>query len=202
MTAKHQMVREKREFFDNAAAGWGMEFDDRDRDLLDRILNTFIRSLPGGNAPVLDIGCGTGVLFSYLNGIPFCGVDISFNMLARANTERVHNGIGLCQADAQIFPFSGDSVAGVIGFAVLPHLDNHDVFLSECHRVLIRGGVLSIAHLHAAREINAFHQSIGGAVSHDHLPEGNELADLASEHGFSIEVNETVEKYFFLARKL
>ncbi len=202
MSVDYNLIREKQEFFDNAAAGWDMEFDDRDRALLDYMVDTFKRSLPGSNAPVLDIGCGTGVLFPYLNDIPFCGVDISYTMLSNARKENGSTGIDLCQADAHVFPFRNSSVAGIAGFAVLPHLDRHDVFLSECRRILIRGGILLIAHLRTAREINTFHQSLGGTIAKDHLPEAGEMAKSVSEYGFSIEINDNDDKYMLLARKL
>lgn len=202
MSGNHQSVKEKRDFFDNAAAGWTTDHDDRDRMLLDRMIQTCIAYLPDSEGPVIDLGCGTGVLFSYLHDIPFCGMDISHSMLVRAKTDHTHTGIGLCQADAHAFPFFDSSVAGIIGFAVLPHIDRHEVFLSECRRILIRGGILFIAHLRSAGEINAFHRSVGGAVANDHLPEAVNMARMISKYGFSIEVNDTDDKYMIVARKL
>jgi ubiquinone/menaquinone biosynthesis C-methylase UbiE len=111
-------------------------------------------------------------------------------------------GIGLCQADAHAFPIFDSSVAGIIEFAVLPHIDRHDGFLSECRRILIRGGILFILNLRTAGEINAFHRSIGEAVANDHLPEAESTAKMLSKHGFLIEINDTDDKYMIIARKL
>lgn len=201
MSVDRISVLRKQKFFDEAAATWHEVLSDPDRSLLDSLVRTFKLSLPASNAPVLDVGCGTGVLFGYLYDTPFCAVDISYEMLLRARRERHQMGLGLCQADAHTLPFADKSFRGIIAFAVFPHLVDHLVFLSECYRVLVPEGVLSIVHLRPARAINSFHSSVGGVIANDHLPDKAEMQDLLEASSFYIELIQTKEHYHILARK-
>ena len=43
---------------------------------------------------------------------------------------------------------------------------------------------------------------IGGAIANNHLPEAGNMAKMISRCGFSIEINDTDDKYMIIAREL
>ena len=134
--------------YDTVAEDYAAAFYDElagkpfDRDLLDRLA-----ALLAGPAPVCDLGCGPGHLTGYLadRGCRAFGVDLSAAMLRAARRRRP----GLCfqAGDLRRLPFGGGSLAAVVCFYAVIHLQRHEVppVLAEMHRVLRPGGVLLLA---------------------------------------------------------
>jgi ubiquinone/menaquinone biosynthesis C-methylase UbiE len=201
MIVDRKAVWEKQQFFDKAAAGWMMQYDERERRTLQYAMRAIRSSLPGGGHHVIDLGCGTGILFPFLDGLPYIGMDVSFRMLERCNSALSGTGKGLLQADAHRLPIRDSGISGIIAFSVLPHLGDTAGFFNECRRVLIPGGTLSILHLNPAERINAIHSGIGGAIGRDFLADGDTTEKQLQRCGFTIEIRETAEHYFFIARK-
>jgi demethylmenaquinone methyltransferase/2-methoxy-6-polyprenyl-1,4-benzoquinol methylase len=100
------------------------------------------------NDRVLDLCCGTGDLAIAFakNGCQTTGADFTYEMLARgpdkANKKKVT--VDWVQADAQQLPFDEDSFNVVsIAFGIR-NVENVDLAIQECHRVLKEGGRLVI----------------------------------------------------------
>ena len=91
-----------------------------------------------GHAPVVDVGCGSGVLMALLRGrgVPVVGVDASPAQLARGAGPRV-------RADALKLPFPDESVGGVAALYMLYHVPDPTLAVAECHRVLRPGGLFA-----------------------------------------------------------
>ncbi|MCD4845044.1 MAG: methyltransferase domain-containing protein [Methanosarcinales archaeon] len=99
---------------------------------------------------ILDIGCGTGeqTLLLANNGYTVIGIDISMEMIKKAN-DRIHQAklddkISLLVASAQALPFRDESVDGLISiFGVYSHVPMIDQAFEEISRV-VRTGSKSI----------------------------------------------------------
>jgi demethylmenaquinone methyltransferase/2-methoxy-6-polyprenyl-1,4-benzoquinol methylase len=96
-------------------------------------------ALPSG-AQVLDVACGTGDFCRDLTsvGSHAIGVDVSEGMLRAAHTDAP-----LVRGDAEQLPFDDASFDGIVcGFALRNFVDL-GVVLTECARVVRRGGRLA-----------------------------------------------------------
>ena len=93
------------------------------------------------NAPhglVLDLGCGSGLLFKHLKGKAqsVVGVDLSRNLLLKAKQEAAGNNVFLVQADADHLPFFGSLFGVLFAFTVLQNMPKPVETLKETRRVL------------------------------------------------------------------
>ncbi|MBU7031982.1 MAG: class I SAM-dependent methyltransferase [Theionarchaea archaeon] len=80
---------------------------------------------------LLDLGCGTGLLGSFLKK-EVVGVDISREMLLKAHHLRV-------QADMDLLPFQSSVFDAVLSFTALQNLPSLDHIFEEVWRVLKPG---------------------------------------------------------------
>jgi len=90
-------------------------------------------------APILDLGCGTGRL-ALVSKKEIYGLDISEHAIKRA-TER---GMNALVGNALKLPFREGSFRSIVLNQVLDHLEEPEKCLWECYRVLKRGGKLLI----------------------------------------------------------
>jgi SAM-dependent methyltransferase len=104
--------------------------------------------LRAGSA-VLDVGCGTGVIFAEIgNAIgpagKIMGIDHASSFLADARRRADDSGYGtfteLLQGDAHTLPFSDNAFDAGHTERVLMHLSDPDLALRELHRVVRPGG--------------------------------------------------------------
>jgi 2-polyprenyl-3-methyl-5-hydroxy-6-metoxy-1,4-benzoquinol methylase len=87
---------------------------------------------------VLEIGCGWGELAERIaeTGAEVSAIDLSFRMVQLAR----ERGVRALVADGQALPFDADRFDLVIANAVMYHIPNIDLALSEVGRVLSPGG--------------------------------------------------------------
>ena len=156
---------------------------------------------------VLDVGCGTGILLpSVLEQIPGveCVVELDFalEMLQQNSRKFPDQRVRRVCADVMRLPAAAGSFDLVLCFGILPHLEDGQAALTELLRVLRPGGVLSVGHLAGSRELNAFHGSLAGPVSHDVLPASDILARALTDSGaVQIHTEEDPGWYFVRAEK-
>jgi ubiquinone/menaquinone biosynthesis C-methylase UbiE len=114
------------------------------------------------NAHVLELGCGTGILWRGSVEVPrgwrVILTDMSGGMLheTRAHLERLGRAFTYMQADAQSIPFRGESFDAVIANHMLYHVPDISRALNEVRRVLKPGGFCYAATMGVAnmREMN------------------------------------------------
>jgi ubiquinone/menaquinone biosynthesis C-methylase UbiE len=109
---------------------------------------------------VLDVGCGTGLLFSHVaaQAETVVGVDVSRKLLLQAR-ERAKNfrNAHLVQADADHLPFKSECFAVVFAFTVLQNMPKPAETLTEIKRTAKQhGGAIVVTGLKKAFSLEAF----------------------------------------------
>ena len=122
-------------------------YDELTRKPLDRhLLNRFAEEVREKGA-VVDVGCGPGHVARYLHdhGVSVSGVDLSPAMVRHAS--RLNPQIEFTTGDMRSLRFSDGSMAGIIAFYSIIHLENDEIVvaLRELRRVLATDGVLLVA---------------------------------------------------------
>jgi len=194
MHDKHQ------EFFDKLAEEWDYTFTAEDLDRLRHLIGK-IGVTEGMH--ILDLGCGTGILFDMLrravgpNG-SVTGVDFSHEMAQRAHRNFPFPNVNVVDADAIALPFTDTTFDMVVMFAAFPHFSNQQRALDEAHRVLKANSNIFIIQLESTKEMVEIHQKVGGAVTDDDIPPEDTLREMLQNSKF---VNETIEDHpgLFLA---
>lgn len=99
--------------------------------------------LSGGDA-VLEIGCATGALTSYLanSGYQVTGLDRSSTMIDRARVDHPH--LDLRVGDATMLPYNDDAFEAVVAASVINAVPDPEQVISEMHRVCAPGGTVSV----------------------------------------------------------
>ncbi len=90
------------------------------------------------NCPVLDLGCGAGDHFPYIQNQQIIGLDISQKLLSQAQKKYPHAQL----INGNIFnpPFKKESIKSIISFAVLEHLSPLEKALEQINHVLSKDG--------------------------------------------------------------
>jgi len=139
-------------FFDGSADYWNAVYDGRDltgriyqRRMLAAVAWTGELGLAPG-APVLDVGCGAGLMTAQLAraGFTVTGTDSSLEMVHTAGRLLGERGLAasvtLCQADVHRLPFADGEFELVVALGVLPWLHDPATAVAELARVLAPGG--------------------------------------------------------------
>ena len=197
-------MNERREFFNLAASKWDSLATEKTIARLDRIIKQ-LDIKPG--SVILDIGTGTGILLPRLHNVlgnegGIVGLDISEKMLQRARFKNQEDNLNYLQATAEQIPLLKETFDLAICYASFPHFANKARALSEIARVLKQGGRLIICHTEDRQTINQLHQSIGGAVKHDMIPDAAKMRLLLSSAGMvNINIQDSANSYLATAYK-
>ncbi len=126
---------------------------------------------------VLDVACGTGVLFPdyYARGVgSVTGIDLSGEMAKRAR-EKYPKAEVIC-GDAETYPFERQFDA-VMVYNAFPHFPEPARLIERLAALTKTGGRLSVAHGMSRAALARHHSGAARAVSIDLVDEG-ELAKL------------------------
>jgi len=162
-------------FFDALAYGWdGNQV--HDEEIITFILDK--GEIVKGKR-VLDVACGTGVLFpDYIRrGARVTGVDISSEMLRIAKNK--YPDIQLICADAEEYSFEKDYDAVMI-YNAFPHFSNPEKLIKNLWNALNIGGRFTVAHGISEKELEKCHSTVAKDVSLP-LPSKEKLCDMMSE---------------------
>lgn len=118
------------------------------------------------NSNVLDVGCGTGLLFSHVaaEAQTVVGVDVSGKLLLQAR-ERARNfrNVYLVQADADHLPFKDNHFSMVFAFTVLQNMPKPLETLSEIKRIAKLDAPVVVTGLKKAFSLEAFRELLQSA---------------------------------------
>jgi len=161
------------DFFNRCAPDWDAEMIRNDAVIRTILDNAGVRE----GVDVLDVACGTGVLFpDYFarNVRSVTGIDIAPEMAKRA-AEKFPEATVIA-GDAEEYPF-GRSFDVVMVYNAFPHFPDPARLIERLAAVTKKGGRLSIAHGMSREAINAHHSGAAHHVSNG-LPEAEKLAKL------------------------
>jgi len=192
------------EYFDQLAPTWDQEFTGERLNCLGNIVKEL--GIEPGNY-VLDIGSGTGVLLPFLvaelgDEGKIVALDFSAEMLCQAKAKNFQPIVGFAQADVLAIPLADSSVDLAMCNSAFPHFDDKVKALKEIARVLRDNGRLVICHTMSRKMINQLHQSIGGAVANDLLPDEFQLKRLIKQAGLKVtHFEDGPERYLVIAER-
>lgn len=101
-------------------------------------------------ARLADIGCGLGATVRHVRehyGIEICGVDNDKDVLSMAGEYK--QGELLLNADSEHLPFKDDEMDGLIFECSFSKMENTDMVLAQCARVLKPQGYLIISDFYS-----------------------------------------------------
>jgi ubiquinone/menaquinone biosynthesis C-methylase UbiE len=192
------------EYFDRLAPTWDKELTPERLKCLGSIVKE-LGIKPGYH--VLDIGSGTGVLLPFLtielgSKGRIIALDFSADMLVQAQAKSFAPIVGFAQADVLAIPLADNSVDLAICNSVFPHFGDKVKALKEIARVLKNNGRVVICHTMSRAMINQLHQSVGGVIANDLLPDESQLRGLIKQAGLRItRFEDNQERYLVIAEK-
>ena len=147
-------------FFDKLASGWD-DYNTRNEEVIAEILAK--GGLKNG-VKVLDVACGTGVLFPDYQkiGADITGIDISENMVKTAR-EKFPDVKIIC-GDATDFHFD-EKFDVIMIYNAFPHFDEPEKLIKNLAEALNPHGRLSIAHGISEKELAECHSGSAKNVS-------------------------------------
>lgn len=200
-----RLATQRQEYFDQLASNW-------DRAVtLERVgcLSNIVEELninPG--SCVLDIGSGTGILLSFLIGAVgargrIIALDFSTEMLRQAKAKGFQPIVDFVQADVTAIPLPANLADLAICNSAFPHFNDKARALKEIARILKDNGRVVICHTMSRDTINQLHQSIGGVVGADLLPDESQIRELIKHAGLTITyLEDSPKRYLVIAKKM
>lgn len=167
---------EVKEFFDKCAPDWDKNMI-RSTEKIRSIL--YVAGVRKG-CDVLDVACGTGVLFPDYQDIgvgSLTAIDISPEMI-RIAAKKAQDAVCIC-ADAESYDFNKLFDAIVI-YDASPHFVDIEMMISRLSGYLRYGGKLTIAHSMGPLDLDRHHSGVRH-VSHVALS-AEELRDIFSKY--------------------
>ena len=167
------------QFFDHLAPQWDADMI-RSDEIIDTILNG---ANICQNMDVLDVACGTGVLFpDYLarKVASVTAVDISPEMVKIAASKFPNDNITVLCADVEELPV-GQQFDCIMVYNAFPHFPDPQKLIATLSEHLKPGGTLTVAHGMSRAQIDHRHEGAASKVSVGLMHE-DALADIFSQH--------------------
>ena len=173
------------EFFDRLASSWDVDMIKSDQKIGMILDNAEV----GEGMDVLDVACGTGVMFPYYlerNVASITGIDISPEMakICSGKFSELPNVRVIC-GDVEDYDF-GRKFDRIVVYNAFPHFPNPQRFIATLAGLLKDGGRLTIAHGQSREAIDGHHHGPASKVSNG-LMGADALKALFDPH-FEVEI--------------
>ena len=162
------------DYFDKRAGHWD---DHYEPNLPVRLAVAFL-SGAGSGMRILDIACGTGVMFPELLGMgvsELVGVDISPAMAGLA-AAKFSGEARLRVFCADILSFRSGGFDAAVLFDAYPHFPDKPALIQKVCALLKPGGRFTVAHSTGQIRINGCHQNVPAEIKTELLPARDEAA--------------------------
>lgn len=169
-------------FFNERADRWD-SMQERNEEVIEKILD--LGGIRLGTA-VLDVACGTGILFpdyKKRNVASVTGIDFSPKMVKIAENKFCDIDVICADASAYVFEKQFDAV---MIYNAFPHFTEPEKLIANLAKAVKRGGRLSIAHGTGREELDKFHAANAGGIS-NRLPEKEDVAVMLSSY-FDVDI--------------
>ncbi|WP_105616103.1 class I SAM-dependent DNA methyltransferase [Vallitalea okinawensis] len=190
-----KIINEK-EHFNKNHQSWLRQPDDHEKKIIKDMLNKLNID---ENSKVLDICCGSGILYPYLRFKSikkYIGLDISEKLLQSFKL-CFHEVETICEDFDQ--PFKLDQCFNrILIYNSIPHFENLETVFSNVRTLLADGGTFAIAHARSRQGLKEHHQRIGYSLGRDAIPTDLTLKQLCHQNGFkNIRIED--ENYFYFS---
>ena len=121
--------------YDQTAGGYDAQYAEEQNAKMEATVSNIVLKK---NNIVLDVGCGTGLLFPYIADKTqfLIAIDISRKLLKQAKKRaKQHPNIALIQADADHTPFKTQTFHTVFAITLLQNMPNPPATLREIERI-------------------------------------------------------------------
>lgn len=182
-----------KDFFNDLATRWDNE-PIADKEIIDTILdNAGINE----NISVLDVACGTGVLFPFYlqrNVKSITAIDLSPQMVKIAKNKFPQADVICGDAENITFPHQFDAI---MIYNAFPHFPEPEKLIENLSKAVKSGGKISIAHGMSKKELDDIHMKSAGKVSNI-LPECEELKKILEPY-FNVDIMISNDKMYQVA---
>jgi len=160
-----------KDFFNAKAAGWDQAHA-HNPEVLEAVIE---QANIGKESRVLDVGCGTGIMFDYYanaGAAQVIGLDMSDEMVRIANQKWVDNPNyrAICADVATWAPENGEVFDAIVFFNVWPHIMDVPATVAHCAELLKANGRVVIAHGKSRQHINEHHAHVPTEITRELLP--------------------------------
>ncbi len=179
-----------KEFFNGFAPRWDNE-PIADTEIINTILDN---AKICENIDVLDVGCGTGVMFPFYlerNVKNITAIDLSPEMIKIAKSKFPQADVICGDAENIIFDKQFDVV---MIYNAFPHFPEPQRLVENLSKALKSGGRISIAHGMSKKELDEIHMKSASRVSNI-LPECDELAEMLKPY-FDVDIKISNKKMY------
>jgi len=186
-------------FFNERAKGWSNRINPRNHEIAEIMINRL--AIRDGDS-VLDVGAGTGILFSLLKNRrlgQYVALDISNKMVEEFLDSHPGTDVRCLDYEADVLLESNFDFA--IIFNSIPHFDNLNGVFLNAYTNLKAGGKFSISHSRTREGLKEHYSRIGYIPAKEPIPTDETLYQLSKEYGFKNVVIENREYFFFSCKK-
>ena len=153
-----------------------------------------VKELPAGGSrrSVLDVACGTGVLFpDYLarNVDSVTGIDISPEMAKIAASKYPPEQVRVICGDVETVPFDRQFDV-VMVYNAFPHFPDANALISALAKVTKPGGRLSVAHSMSRAQLDHHHSGAAHPISNGLMSEDDLAAVFAPYFDVDVKISD------------
>lgn len=186
-------------FFDTMAERWdAISTHNPDK------IRTILQLIPlHEGAAILDVGCGTGILESYLLSYRpkrIVAVDIAPQMIQKAKDKYAQVADMLDFRCLDVMDLQEETFDYILIYSAYPHFMEPSKLIRHLYHLLNPDGRLIICHSESKEKINSHHARHAPGALSNHLPPAREVANLMEPY-FQIEAVTDTEAIYLVSGK-